>query len=196
MKERIAEAAFEEIAGHGLKFSMREIAGRLGISTKTVYQYFESKEQMIEYIVTQAIESFKEEEARLMSDASLSFERKLRRSLTCLPKGFAFRDVRIWKELQQKYPKQWKKLDEYMNDGWDNIRAMIREGIEAGAFRPVDDGVFVQVYVGGLYHFMSRGAADRRERSLESMLEQMADLLLAGICLYPEETASTGEDAQ
>jgi AcrR family transcriptional regulator len=181
MKYRIAEAAVHEILQRGLKFSIRDVSGRLGISTKTLYQYFESKEQIISYIVKQSILEMKEKEQELMNDASLSTRQKLNRALIVLPRGFAFSDLRTLNELKKLYPHLWRTVDDYLNKGWDNIRLLVDEGIANGEIRPFDFELFIKVYVGALYHLMDGKATGHHDLSLEKTLASMVELLLTGI---------------
>lgn len=104
MKEKIIQAALEEMMQGGFKFQIRDIAVRLGISTKTIYQNFASKEEMIGTIVEHCIMDMKASEHTLMQDSSLNLIQKLRQALAILPRGFVFRDLRIIQELRLRYP--------------------------------------------------------------------------------------------
>lgn len=181
MKERIKQDAMREIGRRGLKFSVRELASGLGISTKTLYQHYESKEALIADIVEQAIIDMKAQESRVLGDASLSAARKLRDSLVNLPKGFAFTDIRVLQELKTSYPTQWRAYDEYMNQGWDNIRGLIRDGIAEGELRPFDPDTFIHAYIGVLYRMMDVQAAAQSALTMDKALGPTVDLLLYGI---------------
>lgn len=181
MKERIIQAATEAMMQWGLKFSIRDIASRLGISTKTIYQYFESKEHIISSILEETIQEMRDIEKELMNDSSLSIKQKLHKALVVLPSGFAFEDIRIMHELKQRYPEQWKIVDEYVSNGWVNIRLLVEEGVANGDLRSFDIDLFIQVYVGAIYQLMDQQAASRNRRSLEDALGQMVELLLTGI---------------
>lgn len=181
MKERIANAAIREMTKRGMRFSIREVTSELGISTKTFYQYFESKEQVISFIIEQSIQDMKEAEAELMNDASLSMKQKLKKTLVLLPRSFVIHDVRILQELKQRYPEQWKLVDDYVNHAWDSFRLLLKEGEKGGHLRTFDLEVFIQVYIGGLYQLMDYEVASRVGLTLEKALEQMVDLLLIGI---------------
>jgi hypothetical protein len=113
--------------------------------------------------------------------------------LTNLPRGFAFRDIGILKELEQRYPKQWAAIDDYLQNGWDNFRVLVREGIETGDIRPFDIELFIDVYVGGLYRLMDRRAREGRDLSLETALARMVELLLAGIWNHHQPSGEKGE---
>jgi AcrR family transcriptional regulator len=186
MKNRIIQAATKEIAHRGLKFSIRDLANELGISTKTLYQHFASKEQIVASIVEQAIGQMKEREQQVMKTA-LPLKEKLYEALVILPQGFAFSDIRIMKELQNAYPDQWTIMDEYLNKGWDNIRLMLQEGMDSGDLRVFDIETFIRLYVGAIYQLMDQSAADHRELALEEALARLVDLLLRGILATTSE---------
>ncbi|WP_166243299.1 TetR/AcrR family transcriptional regulator [Paenibacillus turpanensis] len=188
MRDRIAEAAIYVMSRRGLKFSIRELTARLGISTKTLYQYFESKEQLVGYIVDRAILDMREKELRVVKDPGLNPLEKLKKALVVMPRGFAFANVELLNEFKRMYPEQWVVMDDYMNKGWDRVRAMVQEGMENGMFRRFDIEVFIQMYVGSLYQFMEEEALNPNGLLLEKKLTQMVDLLLHGV--FPLEKAA------
>lgn len=179
MKHQIIQAAVQEIAHRGLKFSIRDLAGRLGISTKTLYQHFASKEIMIQYLVEQSVTDMKEKELSLLENRSLSLQEKLREMLIVIPQAFTFTDMRVLEELRKMYPGQWAILDEYLNQGWDNIRLLFQEGIARGEFRQFDSELFIQTYVGGVYQIMHNSRFGGK--GLQEALTGVVDLLLTGI---------------
>ncbi|GGF66940.1 hypothetical protein GCM10010912_09910 [Paenibacillus albidus] len=186
MRERIIQASEDEIIKRGLKFSIRDVAKLLGISTKTVYQYVESKESIIGAIVERSISEMRNAEKEIMGDSSLSLRHKLHQTLALLPRGFVFQDIHILEELKQRYPAQWQEVDNYVRKGWDNIRLLVEEGVATGEIREFDLELFIQVYIGAFYHLMEHRHAARNGLSLEKALGQMVDLLLVGI--YKEGT--------
>lgn len=181
MKENIAQTALSEMMRRGLKFSIRDIAGQLGISTKTVYQYFESKEQIISYIIEQSIAEMKQAEMEVYRDSSLSIQQKLKKMLVLLPRGSVIIDVRLLHELKLRYPEQWKEVDHYINHGWDAIRQLAKMGIESGDYRPFDMELLIQMYVGALHRLTDDQVKAGKELSLEKALERVVDILLQGI---------------
>ncbi|RIX60074.1 TetR/AcrR family transcriptional regulator [Paenibacillus nanensis] len=180
MKDNIAQTALSEMMRRGLKFSIRDIAGQLGISTKTVYQYFESKEQIIGYIVEQSIADMKQAEMEVYRDSSLSIQQKLKKMLVLLPRG-VFIDVRLLQELKLRYPEQWKEVDHHINHGWDKIRQLAKMGVDSGDYRPFDMELLIQMYVGALHRLMDDEVKDGKELPLEKALGNMVDILLEGI---------------
>jgi len=181
LKDAIMREAALEIMQRGLKFSIRELAARTGISTKTLYQHFASKEELVTSLVERAVVQMKEREREVLADESLPAVTKLYETLAILPRGFAFADVRILRELRSLYPKAWLVLDEYFNEGWDNIRVLIDRGFEQGALRPFDVDTFIHAYVGAIYRMMDFEAFGQRGIAMEKALGDTVDLLMNGI---------------
>ncbi|GIP24261.1 TetR/AcrR family transcriptional regulator [Paenibacillus sp. J22TS3] len=179
MKNHIAQAAAREIARRGLHFSIRDLTASLGISSKTLYQHFESKEAIIGYLVEQSIEDMRSEEQRLLGNHDMPLSKRLRELLIVLPQGFSFTQVGVLDELRRKYPAGWATLDEYLNQGWDNIRRLFQEGMESGEFRRFNPELFIQAYVGGMYQIMDSEGG--RQRGVQETLAELVDLLLNGI---------------
>lgn len=190
MKEAIAQGAIEELLVQGLKFTIRDVASRLGMSTKTIYSYFESKEHIISHIVDKTVEEMKVAERGIMDDPSLSIHQKMIEALVVFPRKFAYLDLRIIQGLRQRYPEQWRKLDEHIQYGWENIRLLAKEGVLEGSFRAFDMELFIQAYIGALYHIMDSQVAGKIELTLEKTLEQLVELLMVGIANPPREDVS------
>lgn len=55
MREKIIDATVEEFKQNGLKFTMNDLAKRLGISKKTIYTVFESKQAVLVAITGKAM---------------------------------------------------------------------------------------------------------------------------------------------
>lgn len=181
MKERIYQSAITEIMQRGLRFSIRDLASRLGISTKTLYVYFDSKEKIINYIVERSIQEMKEKEQEIMEDPTLSMKEKLHLSLVNIPQGVAFSNIHLLDDLHKMYPNQWAIVDEHLNRGWDGIRLLIAEGIANKELREFDVDLFIRVYVGAMYHLMDNEVSVNQHLSLEQALSGTVDLLLSGI---------------
>jgi len=181
MQHRIAEAAIEEIKQRGMKFTIRDVAARLGISTKTMYQHFASKTEIITYLIEQAIDEMKQSEEQLMKDRSLTLVQKMEQALLILPRAVAFMDIRALDELKKAYPTQWEQVDAYVQQGWNSIRLMVAEATEQQLIRPINMELFIHMYVGAFYQLMDQKTGTGNRLSLTEGLQGMVDILLHGI---------------
>lgn len=182
LREAIIQAATTEIRYRGLKFSIRDVTARLGMSTKTLYQYFSSKDALISAVIQQSIEEMRATERRIREDETLSLTDKLRQSLVILPGSMAFKDLRMLNELRIGYPEAWEYADKYMREGWDGIRLLTEEGIQSGKIRPFNFELFVQMYIGSIYQLTEHVLASRYDGlSFQEALNGIVDILLNGI---------------
>jgi AcrR family transcriptional regulator len=181
MKDKIVQAVYQEMIHSGLKFTIREIANRMGISTKTIYQHFASKEQIIDYMVEQSISEMKRSEQQIMNQDELSHLDKLKQVLTIAPQAWASFDMHMLKEMGVKYPASWDKIDTYMNQGWQQIRLLIQAGISQGDFREFDIELFIQVYLGAMYQLINQRATRVNPWTAERAIVQTTEFLLEGI---------------
>lgn len=181
MIQKIMEAAKNEIMLRGLKFTIRDLAAALGVSTKTIYQHFDSKEAIISSLIRQAIDEMRESETVVLHDASMSAVQKLQSMLAAAPAWFHLGDVRVLQELKLRYPQQWAELDEHVSAGWDMVRQVVQAGIQEGSLRPFDLDLFIQVYVGGLYQLLDSKGGRRAGVPLEQALSRMVEMLVYGV---------------
>lgn len=182
MRERILQAVAAEVDYRGLKFSIRDVTSRIGISSKTLYQQFESKESLVLALVKQSIEEMRATEAAIREDKSRSTLEKLKQALIILPGGIAMKDVRLLDELRNGYPEAWRYADEYMREGWVGIRALVDEGIQQGFLQEFNFDPFVQMYIGSMYRLIEYQVARAGEMTLVEGITQVVDILLEGIC--------------
>lgn len=180
MRERILSAAREELAYRGLKFSIRELIARLGISSKTLYQYFASKEELVTALTLAEIEEMKRRELEIREDPSLSVAEKLREALLVLPGSLAAKDFRLLDDLRRSYPEAWGHAERYLIEGWRGVEQLVAEGVREGTIRRFDLDLLIQMYVGSMYRLL-----ETRSEHMTSgeALRNMVDILLDGIRL-------------
>lgn len=104
MKQRILEAAASEIEVHGTTFRMEDLAKRLNISKRTLYEHFSSKNEIIEEIVINLIDDFHSAHTNIIHDKSLNFEEKLNAYFSYQSALFASLNGEHHRELYNRMP--------------------------------------------------------------------------------------------
>ncbi|RCX18191.1 TetR family transcriptional regulator [Fontibacillus phaseoli] len=184
MRTKIMEAAKTEFAYRGLKFSIRDITAQLGISSKTLYQYFASKEELVTALTLDAIDEMKQTEASILKNPSLSLQEKIREALVVLPSAIMIKDLRLLDDLRRSYPQAWSHAEKYIRESWSGVGKLVKEGIRQGIVREFDFDLFIQMYVGSLY-----GMMETRGNGVPSAedIGRMVDILLHGIYIGKEK---------
>ena len=73
MREKIIDTAIEEFTRNGLKFTMNDVAKALGISKKTIYTVFESKQDVLMAIADRYARDFTDMRQEIEADTELVF---------------------------------------------------------------------------------------------------------------------------
>ena len=165
MREKIIDTAIEEFTRNGLKFTMNDVAKALGISKKTIYTVFESKQDVLMAIADRYARDFTDMRQEIEADTELDTLEKLERLFCAIPtKYYNIGLSRIF-ELAQKYPKQYKYLMEAVSQGWALAEQYLEKGIREGKIRKDISKPVVMAMIRG------RDGTDYHERDKRSVKE-------------------------
>lgn len=187
MRERLLQAAMELMKQRGLKFTVAELAARLGTSKRTIYEHFESKEQLIGVMVDEVIAELMEAEQEIYRDNRLTAAQKLRAILTLMPKGMQLSDNRLISDLMRFAPEEWRKVDRLLQEEWGTVRKIIEEGMAAGEFRPLHAQTLVQLMKGATASLYDQDFLMHTDSTLAEAVQTMADAFLNGMALTGTE---------
>ncbi|WP_051203345.1 TetR/AcrR family transcriptional regulator [Hugenholtzia roseola] len=131
---------------YGLRsVTMDEIATRLSVSKKTIYQYFEDKADLIFHCVKHHLE----EEIGCISNAAVQAENALAEVMRIMQHNQRFMlsfHPSILYDLQKYYPKAWSLFLEQKEKRFsENVKANMQRGIQEGLYRPDIDPLVMAV---------------------------------------------------
>jgi TetR/AcrR family transcriptional regulator, cholesterol catabolism regulator len=136
MKEKILKGAEELFFRYGMKnITMDEIARTLGMSKKTIYQYFKDKDEMVHSLMVHKLE-----------EDRLRFTKSFEESENIVVEAFAImKDLRevlanvnpiVFHELHKYYPETWKVFEDFKTTFiLENIQRCLYKGQEQGLVR-------------------------------------------------------------
>lgn len=133
MRDKIIQAVTEQIKKFGFrKFTVDDIASDLGISKKTIYKYFESKNQ----VISAAVEAHMEmEKARTMEamETEGGWIDKFKEVVFC----DNHEKVPDWllEELQRFFPEEWAKANAMREFKCEHVEKLLAIGKEQGEIR-------------------------------------------------------------
>lgn len=186
-RARILEAAIPLFNDRGLKFTMDELAAALGMSKKTIYAAFPSKEKMLEEMVDYVFDFIGRDKAAILGDDTLPYLEKLRRVLTTLTDKYESIDLRRLYDLESRYGAVYAKVARRLETGWEGTTALLEEGIRRGVLRPFPIPIFKLMMETTLQQFFRGDVLLRSGISYQEALGQVVDILLRGILSPGEE---------
>jgi TetR/AcrR family transcriptional regulator, cholesterol catabolism regulator len=137
VKERIQEKANELFRKYGVKsITMDDIASQLGISKKTIYQYFADKEELVHSVIDQKIKESQGDCTCSISDAENAIHEQFLVQDKFLEHLSELNPVALH-DMEKFHPSAYEKFSRHRNTF---IREMVeknlRTGIGEGLYRP------------------------------------------------------------
>ena len=191
MKMRIITAAMEELNEHGIRFTMANLATRLAISKRTLYEHFDSKEVLIESIVDIIILDMQTQRMRILEDLQLNLKEKLLKMLSVRPTAFIKLEDRVKMDLRRQFPGLWKRAHESAEAQWDMIDEVLREGIEEGCFRPIYVPVVRKLLQGAVNEISEYEFLLEQRKTFHEMIGFITDIVIYGIMLPEKQEVAT-----
>jgi len=153
LKNRIYEAARETFFVNGFsKTTMEEFAHSMGMSKKTIYKFFPSKEDLVKEITREKIRSIHAQCECFRTDDSIEFLDRIKSTINYLSAEMQKMKPQFYLDIQRTMPDLWKEVDTFRNEKVTNDFAqMVKQGVDLGIFRKdVNVQVFVLMYAAAM----------------------------------------------
>ena len=147
--ERVLETAAEQYMRLGFSaVTTDETARAAGISKKTLYQHFPSKEDLLREVVRRHCDRHTETLQGICRDRKCSVIARLRRMMEYLTRVFSELSPALVHDMQRSNPDVWNTVERNRQRCVrEDFGALLKEGRERGEFRKdVDPEVFLLIY--------------------------------------------------
>jgi len=178
-EDKLYEATFALYQENGVKFTMDELANRLGISKKTLYELVRSKEELVERAVAFYFDAVEREQRAIREDGTLTALEKTERLLCVVPQ-MPFRDYRI-RELRRSFPQAFQQVTAWLETGWERTFAIMDEAVASCALMPFDHALFAKIYAYVIEGMMLEREA-RTTADFADEQRRAVRMLLTGVC--------------
>jgi len=181
-KIKILKSTIKVFNIKGLKLTMDDIAEYMGISKKTIYKYYDSKEEIFDQIVDYVFDDIKRGEQEILDEEGLSLEERVRKLLAAFPERFTEVDFAKLGDLKDKYPKIHKKLKKRLESGWEPTLELLEQGKREGLYREdANFQIFKVMMDASIARFFETDTLKKSKISYVEALNQVVDILLTGI---------------
>ncbi len=181
IKTQILEATIKVFHQKGIKFTMDDLAKKLGMSKKTIYTVFKDKNELFLSMVDYLFDAIKESENEIIQNEKLSTVEKIQAILCVLPDGYKDLDFGQLYILKDKYPKIYKKVEKRLENGWENTIMLLEKGMEEGVIRDVNIPIVKMMLEASLEQFFQRDILKRNKLSYQKALNEVVEILMMGI---------------
>lgn len=181
---RIMAAARTHLFTYGYSaLTMDELAAELGMSKKTLYVHFPSKDALVEAILLQFFAEARAAADALFGDRSLRFTAKLHRFSATMVRHLARMGPHLLRDLQRSAPPIYRKIEEFRHHNIPHIFGQIlRQGQAAGMVRADLDPKFaIEFWRPAIQSLMHPDTLERLKLSPDEMFLQATDLFFGGL---------------
>ena len=184
LKNRILNKANELFNQFGFnKVTMKEIADDMGMSKKTLYKFFEGKEQIVREIIDSIRCNIDEYLEKLWADENLDFVEKISSMMKFIRSQVPAMKNPLAEDLKKNNPELWNEVVEtrkkYVRDKYSRL---IREGIKNGDVRnEVYEEVVMLMYINAIHNIMVPDVLSELPLNPEQVFDTITSVLFLGI---------------
>lgn len=179
MKQRILDAAVAEIELHGSSFRMDDLAKRLNISKRTLYENFHSKNEIIERILFDKSQDFYNLHKQILEDDNLDTVTKLKRYFTVESDLYATISGGHYRLMFASVPSLVDQVMRTAEKDWELLGNFLKEQQRLGVIKDVDIDVLILMFKGVLRIVFYDSLANLED--CKELLSEAMNLILHGI---------------
>lgn len=182
MENRIIQTTFQLIRQYGFrKFTLDDVSSTLGISKKTLYKHFPSKQQLISDAIDFFIDKNKIDTLKAI-DKENTWVDKIKaivNASNALP-------TKLLSELRQYYPDEWKKVEIHQNFKIEQFYLLLLEGEKKGEINPAIDLKIVAPMLKEVLDRLSQMEyLHKNDITMKQLLHQLSEMFFNGILVRP-----------
>ncbi len=181
---RILETARDQYLQRGFSaVTTDETARAAGVSKKTLYQHFPSKDELLTAVVHHVSRQHTSNVSAICHDQSLSIPKRLRRLTDYLSKLFGELCPALIDDLQRNMPQLWDSVEKGRQKCiQEDFGALLQEGRSRGDFRAdVDPAVFMTIYAETVRNVLNPQSFARLGKPPARVLETVYKVLFEGM---------------
>ena len=182
MRKRVLDAAEKSVTQQGLgRSSMSDLVRASGVSRRTFYKVFRSKEDVIRGMVDRKIEGTLEKAFAIVTGKATTAE-KIESMLGLIQRVTSFVSPSLMREVSTSHPRLWEYINEKRMKALDLWRGILVEGQERGEIRrDVDPEIFMLVLTTIAQNMITPTFLLEHDMTMPEMVEQVKQILVYGI---------------
>jgi AcrR family transcriptional regulator len=184
MREAVYEGAVAVLTEHGLNgTTMDRVAAAAGMAKASLYNHFPGKQELLEFVHDRAVAPMHDALDEIVKDR-LSATEKLA-SISRLWREYLVQHHAVFEFLINDHAaKGLLKGSEQTTRaaGIKQIATIIEQGIEEGAFRPIDAGAAAEMFVSASIGMVEQEFAVGTSRPVNEAVDALMELFLHGLC--------------
>jgi len=181
MKEKILLAAAIEMNYRGIKFTIDQVAEKLGISKKTIYQYYPSKDVLITEVVAMALADVEEQASEILADTERDFVERIKDLMLLEPKKFGKTNDWVMEDIKRHRPRDWEKIEKLKYNQTIILSEFLEDGIARGIVAEMNTKVAARLLLGACRELSQYDFLVENKLDFMQARKLLTDIFLNGI---------------
>ncbi len=182
-QERIAGKAHELFMRYGIRsVSMDEVANQLGMSKKTIYQFYTDKDALVEDVINIELSS-NEKECRNQKIQSENAIHEMFLAMDMVLEVFTKMNPSLIFDMEKYHPKAFKKYSDYKNKFlYTVIKENLDAGIAEGLYREeVKTDIMTRFRLASIFLVLNPDLFPLSKHNLAEVITEITDNFLYGL---------------
>jgi AcrR family transcriptional regulator len=181
MKNKILIAAAQEMNHRGLKFTIDHVATKVGISKKTIYQYYASKDILITEVINMALADVEEQETVILVEKDKDFAERIKKLMLLEPKSFGKTNDWVMEDIKRFRPLDWQKIEQFKYERMLVLSDFLEEGIVQGLVPKMNTKVAARLLLGACREISQYEFLVENNLDFTQARQLLTDIFLYGI---------------
>lgn len=182
-RQKITAALKEMASVQGFsKITMEELAARTGISKRTIYRYFRSKEEIIVAVIEDLMQNIEKETKKALETSHNPIE-KITGAIGVVLQNISQIQPLALQDVQKYYPQLWERIEQFRAEKVQQIFEELLAGDGRDCFRRVNPIIFTTTLLAGIRAVVNPKFIMENNLSPEDAIRSMFDIFLNGIIM-------------
>ena len=192
VREIILKRAAEQFFSRGYsRVTTQEIASRAGISKKTLYQHFGSKQEILRQVMYLQMEEMRLRLEAVFDEPALDFIARTHKLMEVINELFSRVGSGLLQDIYRFAPELWQEIDDFRHRHFfRRLEQHILQGHARGLIRAdIDPDLVVRVFLHNLQHLVTPEQLIGLSLTAQEMLASVMKMLFTGILADPARAA-------
>ncbi|MXQ54936.1 TetR/AcrR family transcriptional regulator [Shimazuella alba] len=186
---RIINTAFELFNVKGYRsVTLSELASKLGMSKKTLYQHFTGKEDIAEAVITEKMKqlTYQINQSKSVSDNPLA---EIKLTLLGIKKQIMMINPLFLYDIEKYIPSLWAKIERFRAEKLTFMIKLLEQAQEKGWIKSIQPKLAAHVFVSTVQTIVQPKFLSQNHYSVGEALDALIEIFLTGIAssIYVEE---------
>lgn len=180
-RERIITAYREQAAGRGLsRVTMDDLVAATGISKRTIYRYFRSKEEIVSAVLDDLITGIAQKIQTAFDSADNPLDRIIN-IINELTRNIKLVEPQFLYDLQKYYPHLWEKIERFRSEKIQQAFESLLTGSGQDCFRQVHPQIFTTALLASIRSVINPTFIVENQLLMEEAIQSLFNIFLYGV---------------